>query len=252
MLKKVLFLLVLCFVLTACNSEPETIEGYWMAENGDTISFNSDGKAIIDGFSYDYSIYNENYVSISFWGFAEEYRFEIESDILKLTDLSTNASQKLYRGEEKQSEIQANLDKLEAERAEEEKKQKEIEEYEKFINDLKSTVDTIDDEISNTYKSIKDNEYWIATTEDWIQDELNWINEIETEIITLQQSIEGIDEERIEDLRGQQMQSNQIIEDYRREIDNYTTEIAQFYQDIVMLEKDRKEIVTALQEMGEY
>ena len=35
------FITILMFSITACSPEPETIEGYWMQENGDTVSFNS-------------------------------------------------------------------------------------------------------------------------------------------------------------------------------------------------------------------
>ena len=163
-------IVALTLSLTACNSEPETIEGYWMSENGETISFNSDGKAIVDGISLDYSIYNENNLSIFFLGFAEEYRFDIEEDVLTLTDLSSNSIVTYYRDEEKQKEIKENCDKIAAEQAEYERIQQQLEaetqaqkDYEEYVHSKKSRLDSIDSKIA-------ENEGWIIEVQNWIAD----------------------------------------------------------------------------------
>lgn len=109
MRKLIIVLLVMVLIFSGCSKEQESIEGYWMAENGETISFNSNGKAISDGMSMDYSLYGEDNLSISFWGIASEYRYTVKKDVLTLVDLNKNTTSIFYRDEEKQLEIQEKL-----------------------------------------------------------------------------------------------------------------------------------------------
>lgn len=252
-------IIVLILGLTACSSEPETIEGYWMAENGETISFNSDGKAIIDGISLSYSVYNENNLSISFLGFAEEYRFDLEKDILTLTDLSSNSKIVYYRDEDKQAEIQENLNKIKEERAEQERLQQELEaqaqaqkDYEQYVTKLKKRIESIDTEIPRIQGYISDSEGYIAESNQNIQEELDTIAELETEIAQLQYSAEETAQGDIEYLRGDQEYHYGNIEYYNGEIDYYNNEIARYQQEIAELEAEKEEIINELTELGEY
>lgn len=224
-------IVALTLSLTACNSEPETIEGYWMSENGETISFNSDGKAIVDGISLDYSIYNENNLSISFLGFAEEYRFDIEEDVLTLTDLSSNSIVTYYRDEEKQKEIKENCDKIAAEQAEYERIQQQLEaetqaqkDYEEYVRSKKSRLDSIDSKI--------------AENEGWIIEVQNWIADIDSDLAEVYQSDDMIADKEIQHLRNYQ---NELYED-----------IAEIEQEITDLETEKEEIIKELKELGEY
>lgn len=133
-MKKVfVVVLIMMFVLglVACGIESENIEGYWMTEEGETVSFNSNGKAIIDGTSYEYSVYGENNLSISSWGDTEEYRFDIDGDILSLIDLDSNKRIVFYRDEDKQAEIKKQLKLIAIEQAQQKRMQQEIEEKER-------------------------------------------------------------------------------------------------------------------------
>ena len=255
----IILTIALILGLTACGSKPETIEGYWMAENGETVSFNSDGKAIIDGISLDYSIYNENNLSISFLGFAEEYRFDIEKDVLTLTDLSNNAVMTYYRDEDKQAEIQENLNKIATEKAEQERIQQELEaeaqeqeDYEKYVTKLKNRIESIDKEIPRIQGYISDNESYIADSNQNIQDELNTINELENEIAQLQYSTDETAQGDIEYLRGTQEYHYGNIEYYNGEIEYYNNEITRHKQEIAALETEKQEIIEELEELGEY
>lgn len=226
MKKAAVFLLAIILILglSACGGyESETIEGYWMAENGETISFNSDGKAIIEGMSHDYSIYDNNKLSISFLGFAQEYEFTIKKDVLTLTDLNTNETYTYYKDEEKQAEIQENLNQIAVEKAEQEKAQKEQEEYDKYVNSLKSRLDAID-------SKIPENEAWIVEVQSWIAD-------IDSDIAEVQQSDDMLADEQIENLKDEQ---NRLYED-----------IAEIQQEIYDLQVEKEEIIKTLKELGE-
>ena len=261
MKKLYIFILTIALILglTAYGSEPETIEGYWMAENGETVSFNSDGKAIIDGISLDYSIYNENNLSISFLGFAEEYRFDIEKDVLTLTNLSNNSVMTYYRDEDKQTEIKENLNKIAAEQTEQERIQQELEaqaqaqeDYEKYVTKLKNRIESIDKEIPRIQEYITNNEGYIADSNQNIQNELNTINELENEIAQLQYSTEETAQGDIEYLRGTQEYHYGNIEYYNGEIEYYNNEISNYKKDIADLETEKEEIIKELKELGEY
>lgn len=229
MKKASVFLLTIIFILglTACGgSEPksETIEGYWMAGNGETIFFNSDGKAIIGGISHDYSIYDTNKLSISFLGFADEFRLEIANDVLTLTDLNTNAVYTYYRDEDKQAEILENLNQIAAGKAAQEQAQKEQEEYDKYVNSLKSRLDFI--------------EAKIPENEDWIVEIRNWIADIDSDIVEVQQSDDMLVDEQIENLKDEK---SRLYED-----------IAEIKQEISDLQTEKEEIIKELKDLGEY
>lgn len=100
---------LLVIILTGCSLKKESIEGYWMAENGETLSFTADGKVIQDGITANYSIYGENNISFSFLGMATEGKFKIKNDVLTLIDLEDNSTDVFYRNEKKQQKIRQKL-----------------------------------------------------------------------------------------------------------------------------------------------
>ena len=217
--------------LASCSSEPETIEGYWMTETGETVSFNSDGKAIVDGLSLDYSIYDEDKLSISFLGLAEEYKFDIEKDVLTLTSLNNNSIIIYYRDEVKQAEIQEDLEQIAIEQAEQERIQQEAEaeaqaqrDYEEYVRSKKARLDTIDSKIT-------ENRSLIVEVQGWITD-------IDSDIAEVSQSSDELADEQIQNLKDYQ---NRLRDD-----------IAEIEQDIVALEVEKNEIITELKELGEY
>lgn len=258
-LSMVILAVALILALTACGSEPETIEGYWMAENGETISFNSDGKAIVDGFSLNYSIYDETYLSISFIGLAEEYRFDLEKDTLTLTDLSNNSKMTYYRDEVKQAEIQKTLNQIAAEQAEQERIQQEAaaqaqaqEDYEKHVSNLKNRLETIDKEIPKLQGYIRDNEGYIADSNQSIQEELISISELQNEISQLQNSSDEMAQADIAYLEGTQEYHHGNIEYYNGEIEYYNNEISRYKEKIATLEREKEEIIQELKTLDEY
>lgn len=253
------FITILMFNITACSPEPETIEGYWMQENGDTVSFNSDGKAIIDGIALDYSIYNENNLSITLLGHAQEYRFNVKNDILTLTDLSNNNVWTFYRDEKKQAEIQENLNQLAAEQAEKERMQQELEaqqqaeeNYEKYVDSLKERIDSIDSKVAEKKEYISVNEEYIAEAETQIQYELNRINEIEKEISARQYDTDDFAQADVEIMRGDQEVCYGGIEVCNARIEACNAEIERHKQTISELQIEKENIIAELKDLGEY
>lgn len=254
-MKKIFLFIIGVFLLwgfTGCNSEPETIEGYWMAESGETISFNADGKAIIDGVSLDYSVYNENNLSISFLGLAEEFRFDIEKDALTLTELSSNSTVIYYRDEDKQEEIIENLNQVEIKQEKIHQELKAQEDHEGYVAELKDRIESIDKEIPRIQGYINDNEGYIAESKGYIQEEKNSISKLEKEIAQLQYSADKTVQEDIEYLRDTQKYHDENIEYYNEQIEYYNNEIAKYKQKISDLKIENEEIVEELKTLGEY
>lgn len=255
----IIFTIILLASVTGCSDKVESIEGYWMQENGDTVSFNSDGKAIIDGLSLDYSIYNDNNLSISFLGFAKEYRFNVKNDILTLTDLSSNETWTFYRDEKKQKEIQAKLNQLAAEKIEKQRIQQEAEaqeqaakEYEKHINSLKARINSIDTEIKDRNEYITVNKNYITEAENQIQRERERINEIENKISTMKYDPDEFVQAEIEIMRGDQEVCHGTIEVHNARIETCNAEIKRHEKAINELQSEKESIVDELNELGEY
>jgi hypothetical protein len=69
MVKKILPFFIICLLMTSCASRKNAVEGYWMNENGETITFNADGEAIVDNLSIKYSVFDNDKLTISKLGF---------------------------------------------------------------------------------------------------------------------------------------------------------------------------------------
>lgn len=252
MKKLIIGLLMIVLILSGCAKEQETIEGYWMSENGETISFTKDGKFIQDGISAEYSIYGENYISISYLGMATEGKFNVKNDVLTLIDLDDNSTDVFYRDEAKQKEIQENLKQNKLEKEKQEKLAKEKKNYEDYINGLKNRIVKIDNEISSINGYIENDNKQIAENESDIQKEKNKISEIEKEILQLKNSTEETAEGDIDYLRGEQEFHSGNIEYHNGEIEYYNNEITKYKNKITEYEKEKEEIIKELKELGEY
>ncbi len=208
------FFLITVICLSGCTGNKETIEGYWMAENGDTISFNSNGKAISDGMTMDYSLYGEDNLSISFWGMASEYRYTVKNDVLTLVDLSKNATSIFYRDAEKQKEIQKKLNEIKTEQQRQEQIEKEKEEHEKYIKSLQSDISYI--------------ELQISTQQDFIR-------YAEEDIENYQSDIEGF-------IKEPEIYDEDFINSYRETIKERENDIVGYREEISRLEQKKTEL----------
>ena len=214
---------MIVLILSGCSKQ-EKIEGYWMNENGETISFNSNGKVISDGMSLDYSLYGKDNLSISFFGMASEFKYTVKNDVLTLVDLNKNTTDIFYRDEEKQQEIQTKLNQIKAEQQRQKQKQKEKEEYEKYVESLREDIGYI--------------ELQISTQQDFIRYAEKDIERNKSDIQGFQKEPGIYDEDFINSYR-------EIIKDRENDIVGYREEIAE-------LEKEKEDIIEKLKELGEY
>lgn len=121
MLRKYIFLLLGCFILTSCSSTPPSLEGYWMNEYGGTITFDGTGQGLWYGKVTTYSEYDNDKVLIYENGeILGNFKYSISSNTLTLYDLDSNVSSEYYGSEKKQSEILENLESEAAQRQAEE------------------------------------------------------------------------------------------------------------------------------------
>lgn len=225
MYKKISLIFILSFILTSCSSPEEKLEGYWLDENGSSLSFNNTEKTITqDGFTYDYSIFDENKLSVSFWGLAETFEFEISSDTLTLTNLSDYSTNIYYKDSQKQIEIREKLNQI----AEEEKQQAYLEqtkeEYNNYVQSLKDKLRKIDHSIQSNYE--------------WIDNEKTWINSLEEDIADV--------------YKDGYYDADELAATFREQQDQCYINISQYEQEITDLEIQKNEIITTLESLGEY
>ena len=225
MWRKISLIFILSFALTSCSSPEEKLEGYWLDENGSSLSFNNTEKTITqDGFTYDYSIFDENKLSISFWGLTETFEFKISSDTLTLTKLSDYSTNTYYKNSQKQTEIREKLNLI----AEEEKQQAALEqaekEYNSYIQSLKDKLRKIDHSIQSNYE--------------WINNEKSWID-------LLEEDIADVYEDDYYD-------ADELAATFREQQDQCYANISQYKQEITDLEIQKNEIIETLKSLGEY
>ncbi|MGN0134564.1 MAG: hypothetical protein ACI4AO_07540 [Anaerotignum sp.] len=225
MWKKIFLVLSLSLALTSCASPEEKLEGFWLAENGSSLSFNNSEKIVIqDGIACDYSIFDENKLSVSFLGFTETYEFNISSDTLTITSLTDYSTYTYYKGSKKQAQIRENLNKIDEEenlRAEIEQSEKE---YNDYIDSLKTDLKKLDSKIQNNYD-------WIASEEEWIA---------------------NLDEDIADVYESNYPDANDLAASYIEQQKQSYTNITQYEQEIVDLEAEKAEIISTLTELGEY
>lgn len=176
----VLISVVVLLLLTGCGNKKtpveDVLEGHWMDENGDTITFIGDGSVMWYGSSYSYTIYDTNKVMIKNQDAqVGNYSFSVKSEVLELKDLDLNFTKTLYGNEDKQERIlkelrEAELALLEAEMKEEQEYYEAIEAYE-YETEL---------DLYYTYKERCLEEYNQSTTEDdraFFQSEIDAVQE---------------------------------------------------------------------------
>ncbi|MBP3580448.1 MAG: hypothetical protein J6K12_04295 [Clostridia bacterium] len=263
--------LLLIVIMTGCDStkvvtntntanttnSQEAIEGYWMSEEGNTLSFDSKGQAISNGMTMDYSIYADYNLSLSLLGVASEYRYSIENDVLTLVDLKENTTSIYYRNTEKQQEIQKKLKNDQEERERKEKLAEEKRENEQYISELKSKIADIDNEIFDKYTIIDGFKINIKEYERQIQELTTLLSEYENELYRLQNSPEDFADKADDYVWRQTLDLKQYIENIPRNIQNckdgikiYNGKISEYNEEIKKLETEKQELVNELESLN--
>ena len=101
-----LFILALSFTCS-CSQNSTTLEGYWLDEYGNSLSFDGTSQVVADNQSGTYNIYDDNKMTIDFGGYVIDYSFSIDASTKTLTinDLESGISYVYYGNEEMQNEI---------------------------------------------------------------------------------------------------------------------------------------------------
>lgn len=274
-MKKLIMLFLCCvLIIIGCDEKKENIvnksdkndiEGYWMTESGETLSFDSKGQAISDGVTMDYSVYGENNLSISLWGTASEYRYIVEKDVLTLVDLNENTTSVYYRNVEKQSEIQKKLKEAQEEKERQERVALEKKQREEDIILLENEILEIDNEISELNKNIDKYYNEISDLEKEIPEITNKIAEFEKELEQLVRENEGMEETVYNEIsRLRRGELRQYIENHEftlrsknwqlKELkgEHNKTRIAQYEENIKNLEIEKKEILEEIETLRAY
>ncbi len=227
-----LFLVLLLIVFSACGSKKNVLEGYWMAENGETLSFNSEGRVVVNDTVYDYAIFDGDKVTIShsLWGLLINAQYEVNDEILTLKDMRDGTVFVFYGEKKQQERITDSLLKQEQEiinrKAEEERREQEQAErakYEQYITSLWNELRILEEQIENNKTRI-----------DELQDMLN---ECENEIESNRKNGD-LAEDKIDRLREKQ--------------EIYRDEISFRNEDIAYYEEKREEIIGILKDNGEW
>lgn len=141
-MKKVCVLLLAFLLLTGCG-EKNQLEGFWMSEDGETLTFAMDGQALLNGNAICYSVFDEDKILLSHptAGAFYEAQFTIKNGVLTIVQLGTGVTSVYYSNENKQNEIMAaiSLEQAEIQKQEEEaERQKEYEEHVQYLWDTYS------------------------------------------------------------------------------------------------------------------
>lgn len=255
---------IMTLTLTTCAVKKETIEGYWMAEDGETISFDAKGKSITGGVSMNYSVYDKNNLSLTCLGISKEYRFNIKDGVLSLRSLSDNSLKRFYKDEGKQEEIQKRLfaqKKLEEKKAQketEERMQRETEEriqkeHEEKMELLNERINEIDGEVERNTKCITYQEECIAQKVKYIQDEEKSLGEVESELVNLQCSSNYYDDfmqNKVAIVKDKIKMHNQKIDEFNNQIKNHEENITEFRKNIAKLQEEKGMLTDELEGLG--
>lgn len=157
MRKQILFLLLIISMLSfsSCSnnqSNQTNLEGYWLDEYGNSISFDGDSQVVADNQSGIYKIYDKDKMTMDFDGYVVDFSFSIDlsTDTLIIDELESGNHYVYYGDEKKQSEIQNALRiavqeqaEYEAQLAEEQEKANRIDALEKQISDIDKKISGI-------------------------------------------------------------------------------------------------------------
>ena len=96
-MKKIFLLpfLIVLLCLTGCSSDKNPLEGYWIADIGDSLAFTSETEVVIDNeIIGEYSIYDDNKLLIKVDALVAEIplsaEFSVAHDTLTLRELNSN------------------------------------------------------------------------------------------------------------------------------------------------------------------
>lgn len=200
MRKILLLLLTFSVLLIGCSSKKEKLEGYWMSDDGETITFLESGEIMIDGITCKYSL-DDNKLLLVFLGSNKEFKYEIKQNKLYITDLENNTTTCYYKDKNKQKEIkkQVAINKKIDECSDK------IKDAKNDIQDNKDTIEYYKQDNENRKKSCKeaiefgdDKEYQENLRDDFIK----------------------ANNEKIENLKEENKKLEEQINDYQTEIDN--------------------------------
>lgn len=231
------------------KEDKETVEGYWMSEYGETISFDSNGQAISDGMTMSYSIYGENYLSISSWGTATEYRYSVNDDVLTLVELKNNIKSIYYRNIQKQNEIQKNLEEAQKEKERQEQIAEEKRFYEQSINELRSKITEIDNEIYNKNIKLDAAKRQVLNSEKSVQECRTRKEELERTISELENSNK---QGEVGYYKEELKECSAFLNDHEYALNFFNTRVSDCNVEIAKLEAEKEEIskeIEALQEI---
>lgn len=233
----VLFYLII-FLCCACgNTEKREIIGYWMSEDGSTISFVDETNCSINGGSSRlYKIYDNNRIQItdSLGGGVTEAIFEVKDSKLKIRLATEESYLEFTKNEDEQKEILKKIRELEITTFEREKIQEQIDSYKKQIEEIQR-------KINGNIMAIENNEEEI----------LKWTEAIEQEYMECQEAIQGGDDKEYhENLRDDYIQAykdsiqacNERIAELQSENEKYVESKNSIILEIEKLENGMMEI----------
>ena len=199
MKKLIIILLLLCSILlVGCASKREKLEGYWMAENGDTIMFLENGEIMIDDTTCKYSL-NEDGMMLTHWGETRELKYKIKRDELYLTD-SDNNTTCYYKNADKQKKIKEQIalsDKI-------------VE----CSENIKGTYNTIQYNIEAIKEYEEDNEDRKKTCQEYIDDGFSDVEYYEN----LRDDFIKANNERIDSLKKENIMLKKDLKKYKKEL----------------------------------
>lgn len=212
-------IIVLLIVCTSCSQNPEKLlEGYWMNESGNTLSFTSENECTANGEQYNYKIYDTDHIQIYKENTCDisEGVFYFEDGYFYLKDPAEEEYIKYTKDEEEQKQILKQIEN-----------QKKIEELENQIVDYQNKIADLEERISNNESDIKNWEQNIQWAKEECQQEIEFGSDREyhenlrdEHIATYEEAIRKC-EERIVEFKNEIKKYEQTIETIMNQISEY-------------------------------
>lgn len=176
-------LLVLC---SGCVNEEPSLEGYWLSPNNENLVFDSEGNVTSGNHSGKYTIYDTNKVQMTFSIlFVDEILnafFEIEDEVLTLTDLDNGSIYTYYGNAEKQQEIRNAINAKATEEEALAQAEQAIIDYNAMIDDLLKQIRSNKTKIHRLEEEKQNYQTEIARCEEGINDSRNKITILSSQI----------------------------------------------------------------------
>ena len=180
----IICLLSVMILCCACGSNSgKEIIGYWMREDGYTISFVDESSCSWgEGALQTYKIYDKNHLQVVEPSGDEvtEYVFEVDGDILQIRLATEDEYAEFTKNADEQEEILKKVRELEAIALEEQKLQGQI-------DDIQNKIDLYQNEVSDIQKDIDWNNSVIENNRN---DIIKWEEAIKQEYTDCQESID--------------------------------------------------------------